>query len=213
MLGLQTLGTWTEWFCLSGDWMRPDRKKWHSASSFQAEQPQLALWLRNICVWSLFPLLYKVLRTPSSLHLRKSLGRTTSLLYAHQQSHAEDSASHVGNKQISSVPPSPALCCCWRNSSVLPSPALCLLHLVSKNKGSGHNHSALNFVGTSLILVALFFSFKKFLISNCHRDSNELNGKLPLQVFQMEGLKAFWGRIVNKTGFSCLSTETFFSKL
>lgn len=53
-----------------------------------------------------------------------------------------------------------------------------------------------------------FFSFKKFLTSHCHRESDEFSGKLPLQVFQMEGLKAFGGRII-KTSFSCLSIETF----
>lgn len=112
--------------------------------------PQLALCLQNIRIWSLFPHLYKVLRIPSSLHLWKSRGKTTSLLYAHQQSYAEDSASHLGNKQISSVLPSLALCC-WRRNSIL-------LHLVPKNRGSGHNHSALNFIGTSLILVTFFLS-------------------------------------------------------
>lgn len=78
---------------------------------------------------------------------------------------------------------------------------------VSKNRGSGHNHRALYFVGTSWILGAWLVSFRKFLISNCHRDSSGFKEKVLLQVFQMKGLKAFWGRII-KTSFSCLSTKT-----
>lgn len=103
---------------------------------------------------------------------RKIIRQSYSLPYVQQQSHSEGSRQ-TGDIHLKAVPQARAP----RRFLVRVLPSSGPLLLVkefhpaeSKNRGSRHNHSALNLVKYWALW---FFFFKKSLISNCQRDSSE----------------------------------------
>lgn len=114
-----------------------------------------AVTMEHPCLGPQFPHVHKkVPRILSSLHLGQSLGGTTFLPYTQQQSHSEGSRRRRGNLPECSASDQGTRLISRECSSSLSSllmgkefrPAE---FIVSKNRDSGHNLSALNVVGTS----------------------------------------------------------------